>query len=339
MTSPPAHGPIRVLLAFPPDPPASEVEKIRQVDPRLEVRAHAYFDPSADRPTNPSSNPPDHARFVEELAAAHVVLALDLPEAVARVAPNLLWVQAIGAGVEQLLGAELPADAMLTNAAGLMAVPIAEFVIARLLGVWKRTNQLDALQRDHRWKATYGRQLAGCSLLVVGLGAIGSAVAERAAALGMRVFGIRAHPRPHPSCTEVAGPDRLEEFLGQADAVVLSAPATASTAEMFDASAFSAMRRGAVFCNVARGALVDEDALAHALNGGQLGAAILDVTRTEPLPADSPLWDLPNCAISPHSSSAPSRYVTDLYSFFAANLRRWLNGEELENVVDQSRGY
>jgi phosphoglycerate dehydrogenase-like enzyme len=343
MSSPPVRGPVVVLVSFPPDPPDPELERLRNVSDRVDLRVCSYLEPHSARTARGAGArvevPELDPAFAAELAAAHALLALDLPDGVAELAPELRWVQAVGAGVEHLLRHPLPERIALTNAAGVAAVPIAEFVIARLLGVWKRTTELDALQRDHRWEPTYGRQLAGSSLLVVGLGAIGAAVAERAHALGVEVLAIRGHPRPHPNCAEVAGPERLHELLGRVDAVVLSAPAIAETESMFDAAAFAAMRAGSVFCNVARGSLVDEDALADALRSGHLGAAVLDVTRREPLPEDSPLWDVPNCAISPHSASAPGRYVMDLYGFFADNLSRWLAGEPLRNLVDRDRGY
>lgn len=343
VSSPPRAGPVRVLLTYPEQPSEALLAPLRRASDRIELRVCGYQEPHANRSSRGrgegAAQAPLEARFAEELAQAHAVLALDLPGDLGRRAPHLRWLQAAGAGIEHLLTLGLDHQVSVTNAAGVAAVPIAEFALARILGVWKRTAELDALQRAHRWEATYGRQLAGCTLLIVGLGAIGSALADRAAALGMEVRGIRRNPRPHPSCTEVAGPERFHQLLGQADAVVLSAPSTPETAEMFDRAAFAAMKSGAVFCNVARGTLVDEDALMEALGHGQLGAALLDVTRTEPLPADSPLWDLQNCYISPHSAPAPQRYTEDLYALFADNLERWMSEQPLRNLVDLHRGY
>lgn len=343
MSGPPPSGPVRVLVSFPNDPGADDLAVLQAVSGRLQLEVVPYLESHAARTARGSGGAPEGAgpdpALRRALAGAHVLLALDLPDGVAELAPELRWVQAVGAGVEHLLRHPLPAEVTLTNAAGVAAVPIAEFVLARILGVWKRVDELDALQRRKVWEPTYGRQLAGSSLLVVGLGAIGQAVAVRARALGMEVLGIRNHPRPHPACSLVAGPERLLELLGEVEAVVLSAPAVPDTADLFGPAAFEAMRPGALFCNVARGSLVDEGALLAALESGRLGAAVLDVTRHEPLPADSPLWDAPRCFLSPHSSSAPGRYVTDLYGFFAANLERWLAGRPLENVVDRGRGY
>ena len=267
------------------------------------------------------------------------MLAFDLPAEVVTVAPHLRWVQAIGAGVDHFRGAGLDGRVVLTNAAGVAAVPIAEFVIGRLLAVWKRFDELAEQQRHRVWKPAFGRQLDGCTIGLVGLGAIGTAVAERARALGMRVLAIRRTSTPSPAADEVYGPAELHTVLGRSDAVVLSAPSTHETENLFDAPAFAAMKRGAVFCNVARGALVDEDALIDALERGHLGAAILDVTKHEPLPADSPLWAAPRLHLSPHSSASPERYLATLFDLFADNLSRYLRGEPLRNVVDLAAGY
>jgi phosphoglycerate dehydrogenase-like enzyme len=229
-----------------------------------------------------------------------------------------------------------------TNAVGVAAVPIAEFVIARLLGVWKRFADLDALQRDHNWKMTSGRLFDGSTVGLVGLGAIGGAVAVRARALGATTLGIRRSYRPgdqSPLTDELFGPDSLHEVLARCDAVVVSAPATPETENMFDADAFAAMKPGAVFCNVARGSLVDEAALIETLELEHLAAAIIDVARTEPLPPDDPLWDAPNILISPHSSSSQDRYFETLFDLFAENLGRYVRGDALRNVVDRSAGY
>ncbi len=343
MSGPPETGPIRVLVTFPAKPTDEELDRLLPVDERIELQLCGYEEPHAVRTARGRGQvvtvPPPDPVLVEQLSQAHVILALDLPQGVGELAPRLCWLQTAGAGIEHILRLGLPDEVTVTNAAGVAAVPIAEFVLARILGVWKRTAELDALQRAHRWRPTYGGQLAGSTLLVVGLGAIGTAVADRAAALGMEVLGIRRTPRPHRSCALVAGPEQLHELLGQADAVVVSAPATPGTADLFDAEAFAAMRPRSVFCNVARGSLVDERALEDSLRDGRLRAAILDVTRDEPLPAESPLWDLDNCFISAHSAPAPDRYVSELYGLFADNLQRWRTGGPLRNVVDPGRGY
>jgi phosphoglycerate dehydrogenase-like enzyme len=158
----------------------------------------------------------------------------------------------------------------------------------------------------------------------------------------MTVIGTRRSYRPghdHPDVDELRGTADLHDVLARCDAVVVSAPGTPETENLFDKDAFAAMKPGAVFCNVGRGSLVDEAALIDALESGHLGAAILDVTRHEPLPADDPLWDAPNIWISPHSSASQDRYTEKLLALFAHNLGRFTRGEPLRNVVDRAAGY
>lgn len=231
---------------------------------------------------------------------------------------------------------------VLTNAAGVGAVPIAEWVLARVLAVYKRLDEHAEQQRAHHWDQRLGAVLAGRRALVVGLGAIGTEVARRFKAFGVHVTGVRRSwtPGMSPSeADEVIGPEQLVDALGSAHIVVVSAPGTAANANLFDARAFAAMRRNAMFVNVARGSLVDEGALIDALRSGHLRAAAVDVARQEPLPADSPLWDTPHLAISPHSSASADRYLERVAELFYDNLARYVAGRGLVNVVDLAREY
>jgi phosphoglycerate dehydrogenase-like enzyme len=333
----------RVLVTYPDHPLDTWLDLIRAVDEEhLDLRVCAYEESdrvrSAKRARSAFEPPPVPDALVDELADAQVLFCLDLPLGMSALAPHLQWVQTASAGIDQLPPVGLDAGVIVTCARGTRAPHIAEFVIARICGVWKRTAELDHIQRAHRWERTAGRTIAGSTMAVVGLGAIGTAVAERAQALGMQVVGVRRAPEPSRFCVDVVTPDRLFEVLGRADAVVCTAPGTPETFDLFDVAAFSAMKRGATFCNVARGSLVDEVALIDALESGQLGAAILDVARTEPLPAEDPLWDAPNLYLSPHSSSGDAGQQP-VFELFADNLGRWLRGEALRNVVDLSAGY
>jgi phosphoglycerate dehydrogenase-like enzyme len=336
---------IVVQLAFPPGPAPELVDRIRRVSPELEVLVAPYLEDHGLRASRGQA-PVDELRarapaLTEEQRAAfsraEVLLALDLPFGLGALAPGLRWVQAIGAGTDHFRGAGLGAGVVVTNAAGVAATPIAEFVIGRLLSIWKRFDELGHQQRRHVWEPAYGRQASGLTLALVGLGAIGTAVADRARALGLRIIAVRRRPATdgsqHPA-DEVVGPEQLHDVLGRADAVVVCAPATPETIDLFDAAAFAAMRPGALFCNVARGSLVDEAALLEALQSGRLGAAVLDVTRQEPLPADSPLWDAPNLFLSPHSSASLDRYAESVFELFADNLGRYVRREPLCNVVE-----
>jgi phosphoglycerate dehydrogenase-like enzyme len=342
------HSRVAVLVAFPPDPAPELVARLTAAAPSIDIVACAYEEDHARRTARGRKDEAvlaQHAAPVlsdaqrTAFATAEVMLAFDLPPAVITIAPNLRWVQAIGAGIDHFHGAELDARVVVTNAAGVAAVPIAEFVIGRLLAVWKRFDTLADQQQRRVWKPAYGRQLQGSTIGLIGLGAIGTAVAQRARALGMRVLAVRRTTAPSPHADEVFTPAQLHAVLACSDAVVLSAPSTRETENLFDAAAFAAMKRGTVFCNVARGALVDEDALVIALENGHLGAAILDVTKEEPLPAESALWTAPRLHLSPHSSASPERYLESLFDLFADNLARYVRGEPLRNVVDLAAGY
>jgi phosphoglycerate dehydrogenase-like enzyme len=268
---------------------------------------------------------------------AEVLLGLDIPPELPELAPRLRWVQAFSAGLEHLDAAGLVGRGIaLTTAAGVGAAPIAEFALGRLLEVWKETRAIEQMQRERRFTRPPGRMLAGCTLGVVGLGAIGGAIATRARALGMRVIATRRRWRPgdrSPLADELHGPEGLDRLLELSDALVLCAPDSPRTRDLIDAKALARIKPGAVLVNVARGTLVDETALADALRSGRLRAAILDVTRVEPLPADDPLWDAPNLYLSPHCSVSPDAYVERMLDFLAENVARWQRGEPLVNRV------
>jgi phosphoglycerate dehydrogenase-like enzyme len=273
----------------------------------------------------------------------NVAIAIDLPFDVAEHAPNLQWVQCVGAGTGQLQSAGLTdADIRLTSAAGANAVGIAEFALARVLQHWKKLRQIEDAQQRHQWEGAYGRQLAGCTLGLIGLGAINSAVAARAKAFGMRVLATRRSATPGataPDVDELYPPTELHAMLAQCDAVIAAVPETPETTALMDSAAFAAMQPGAFFCNVGRGSFVDEPALIDALERGHLGAAALDVASVEPLPTDHPLWDAPNLYLSPHAAASPAALFVNLHELFRDNLTRFLAGEPLRNEVDVSRGY
>jgi phosphoglycerate dehydrogenase-like enzyme len=329
-----------IVVAYPWNADDELLAPLRERFPDVEIVAQPYLGQFNRYLPEGEDELDDTARAV--WARAEGTLALDVPGPVAEVAPNLRWVQAIGAGIDHLEGAGLPEHVTITNAAGVAAAPIAEFVLARLLQVWKRLPEIDAQQTDHEWAPKFGRTVEGLTLGIIGLGAIGTAVALRARAFDMRVIGTRRsykEGQQHEAVDELRGVDDLHDVLGRCDAVVVSAPGTADTESMFDAAAFAAMKPGALFCNVGRGSLVDEPALIAALETGQVGAALLDVTRQEPLPADDPLWSAPNAYISPHASAAQERYTEKLLTLFADNLERYTRGESLRNVVDRAAGY
>jgi phosphoglycerate dehydrogenase-like enzyme len=296
-------------------------------------------------PKDPHVEPPPWATGVASvrrraLEHAQVFFALHTPQDLMRLAPRLRWVQGIGAGVEQFAKAGVLRErVVVTNASGVSSASMAEFVIGRLLQVWKRFREADRHQRAHAYERTYGRTFAGSTLGIVGMGSIGRAVAERARALGLRVLGQRrssAAGADRGPADELFGPDRLHDMLARCDAVVVAAPETPETFHLIDAAALAAMPAGCVLVNVARGSLVDEAALVASLRSGHLGAAALDVFEEEPLPGESPLWDLPNLYVSAHSSVSVDRYLDDVFDLFVDNAGRFLRGDPLRNRVDMA---
>ena len=273
----------------------------------------------------------------DRIAGADVVVALELPDGLLSRAPALRWVQAIGAGTDHL-----PLDEMalrgivVTNASGVAAGSIAEFVIGRLLQECKSFRQLDRFQQEKRWQAQHGDRLAGRTIGIVGLGAIGRATARLARAFQMRVVATRrsAHRDDNdPDVDRLFAADDLDLMLCECDILVICAPAGPQTDGLIAAPQLAALKRGAILCNVARGSLLDEAALIAALNSEQLSAAILDVVQTEPLTATSPLWTAANCYLSAHTATSHVGYPEALLELLSRNLRHFASGDDLENTV------
>ena len=282
--------------------------------------------------------------LVDSDAAFAAFLDKDLVASLTR----LRWLQAPAAGVAHMLSSELAASPIvLTSARGVRARAIAEHVMLMALALARQLPLVLRWQAEHTWAldeietAGATRTLQGKQLGVVGLGSIGGEVARLAAGFGMRVIGIRKHietMRPAGVDT-VLPPERLTELLSSSDVVVLSAALTAETRLIINRDALAHIKRGAWLINISRGRLVDDDAVIDALRDGRLGGAALDVFTREPLPADSPYWDLPNVIVTPHVSGAMEDYWTPLVGLFAENLRRFENGQPLLNIVDKSAGY
>lgn len=258
--------------------------------------------------------------------------------------PALRWLHIPRAGADTSLVPAVLArhDLLLTNSAGVYDIPIAEFVLMFMLTHSKRTADLYELQRRRDWNAGRNLQLSelyGKTLLIIGLGQIGRAVATRAAAFGMHVVGSRRSAAPVPGVGHVIGPDEWRRWLGDADYVVIAAPLTRQTRGMFGHQEFASMRRDAYLINIARGPIVDEAALIEALRAERIAGAALDVFDEEPLPPDHPFWSLKNVFATPHiswSSPAVRQRTLDL---FIDNVRRYVRGEELLNIVDKEAGY
>jgi phosphoglycerate dehydrogenase-like enzyme len=308
--------------------PPGEVDRLRQAFPHLTI-----------------VNAPSRDDRLRELPDADVAFLSQLKPDEFAVASRLRWIQSPAAGVASLLFPELRGSAVaLTNARGIHGDAMAEHVIGVTIVLFRQFHLAIRRQVDREW-AKEGlarfRTLRGRTVGVVGLGAIGTAVAERAAALGADVIAVRrtlSAPRPS-SVSAVFPPGELDAVLGRADVVVLTAPLTGETRGLIGAAQIRRMKPDAILVNVARGRLVREDELAEELARGTIAGAALDVFEHEPLAASSPLWDLPNVVITPHTSAFRDDYWALAVDLFAANLRRFERGEPLANLVDKAAGY
>ncbi|HEX7439950.1 MAG TPA: D-2-hydroxyacid dehydrogenase [Caldimonas sp.] len=266
-------------------------------------------------------------------------------DAVLAAAPRLRWLHQRGAGIERIAVPSLIKSAVVvTNGSGNHAPNIAEHVLGLMLAFARQFPGLILAQQASRWEPPVASrlfELSGQTLAVIGIGAIGSALAVRAAALGMTVIGVRRStggPLP-PGVGQVFGIDRIDAALAQADHVAIALPLTAETRALFTASRFARMKPGAYLYNVGRGAIVDHEALLAALRSGHLAGAGLDVTDPEPLPPESPLWREPGVLITAHSSGNTPRSYERYQRLLLDNLGRWMRGEALLNVVDKRLGY
>lgn len=329
------------------------VERIREVDERLRVLYREDLVPPPRWPGDPVGDP--NWRRSEEgekellgmLAEAEVLYDFprghvrDLPQ----VAPNLRWVQGSMAGAgevaEQAGLAET--DVIVTTASGVFSGPLAEFALMAMLQHAKR---LDRLRRDRaakRWNQSSVETLRNKTLCLVGTGSIGRTVAEQAQPFGMKILGVKRTVREDDEAwnyaDELYPTSDLHDALGEADYVVATLPLTPQTERLLDADAIAKMKHGAYFVNVGRGRVVDEGALVEALGEGRLSGAALDVFEVEPLPEDSPLWEMENVIVSPHSTDVVPDLDELQADLFCENLRRYLAGEPLVNELDKKLGY
>jgi phosphoglycerate dehydrogenase-like enzyme len=242
----------------------------------------------------------------------------------------------------------------ITNARGVFSRPIAEYVMLMILAVSRRLPSLLELQAERTWQPLESRELRDVTVGIVGLGSIGRAVGALATAFGCRVIATRRRPESGSHAPEGAGdepylgslmldrvlsPEQLPELLAESDFVVLAAPLTEDTEGLIGEQSISQLKPGAWIINVARGELVDDVALGRALRDGRLGGAVLDTFHEEPLPPTSPLYDLPNVILTPHTSWSSTRVLDRSVDLFCENLRRYAAGRPLVNVVDPNAGY
>jgi phosphoglycerate dehydrogenase-like enzyme len=319
------------------------VERICQVDNRLRV----IYEPdllgkpryAADHTTPHERTPEQEARWRELLAQADILFDFDhthrpdLPD----LAPQVRWIQSTSAGIGQFVknmqyDQRMP-NTIFTTSSGIHARPLAEFVAMAMLMHYKGVLRMFRDQQRKHWERYAGTDLEGRTLAIVGLGRVGSEIARLCRALGMTVVGTDVKPAPQ-IVDRYYEPAQLHAMLPSADVLVLIVPHTPQTEKMIGAKELALLPHGAYFINIARGQVVDEPALIDALRSGHLSGAALDVFAQEPLPTNSPLWDMPNVLVSPHSASTSDRENGRIMDLFCDNLRRFLNGEPLRNVLN-----
>lgn len=338
------------------------LERIRAVDPRVratvlsreERRAYRGGRPlwvgygegrEGDRPERPAGE----EGLRRALAGAEVLFTPPLmPAHILTLAPRLRWVQLTSAGVDRLLEGELLRSGVtVTTASGIHAVPIGEYVIGAMLAFAKGLPRAMRRQAERRWEPYWAQELLGKTVGILGLGAIGGYVARLAKALGMRVLAVRRSATQRtpgavvgsPEVDELLPPGELPYLLSESDYLVVAVPLTAETRGMLGEGELRSMKPEAVIVNIARGAVIEEGALVRALREGWIAGAALDVFQQEPLPPESELWGMENVIVTPHIAGGTPRYMERAVDLFCDNLRRYLSGEPLRNVVDPERGY
>jgi len=298
----------------------------------------------SSRGLNNGMNPGTHMEpivedsHIAEWSDCNVVVGMDLPSNPSQLFPNLAWFQGVSAGYDHIDSQALSMmGALQTSARGIASPAIAEFVFARLLQIWKKLRVLDLQQSENEWRAHFGSQAFGKTVGIIGLGSIGREVAIRAKAFGMTVLAVRkssATGGEDEDVDRLFSVNDLDEMINVCDVVVVAAPANEDTRDMFDERRFGIMKNASIFCNIARGMHVVEKDLISALESGHLAAAILDVTRNEPLPSNSPLWSSPNMYLSPHCSVSFDTYEENAVELLVKNAKLFLQSLPLVNVIN-----
>jgi phosphoglycerate dehydrogenase-like enzyme len=326
-------------------PADAEARLLREAPAGWEVRV-------VQAPTSSDGDGPPTAsdEAVDLIGDAEVYFGFGFTPDLFRAARRLRWMHSAAAGVGTVLASGLAdTDVLVTNSAGVHGPPIGEFVVAGVLHFLRGLDVAIAQQRRGEWSKTFFvsadsplRELADCRVLIVGTGGLGGEVARRLSALGATCIGVRRRPElgAPAGFAAVVAMAELEAELARADILVLAAPLTADTSELMTRARLERLPRGAIVVNVARGALLDEEAVADLLEAGRLRGAVLDVFRREPLPAESRLWRIPNALVVPHVSPvSPGRFWSRQLDLFLDNWRRYERGAPLRNLVDKREGY
>jgi phosphoglycerate dehydrogenase-like enzyme len=281
-----------------------------------------------------ASDPPD-----DLLARADALLAWRPPQRLAVRAPRLRWIQSLTGGCEQWLGPDVPVAVPITCARGTHRVQMSEHILAGLFLCAKDLAGIVLDQAAGRWRRRVNPTLAGATLGILGLGAIGPEVARLAAVFGMRVIGTKRTPAVVPHVEHVYAPGETDRVLAESDYLLLLLPATAETRGIMDATRLARMKPTAYLLNFGRGELVVDDDLVAAVRDRRIAGAVLDVFRTEPLPPAHPFWTTPGIVVLPHVGGLHPRRDTIVAGLWVDNLRRFAAGEPLREVVDRARGY
>ncbi len=287
-------------------------------------------------------------RILDEIGDTDVFIGFSLRPEQFTAAKKLKWIHSPAAAVHQLMFPELvSSDVVVTNSTSVHGPVVAEHAIAVLLALAKRLPRAIHYQRQKKWAQAIlweehprPREVAGSTVLVLGMGGIGNEFAVRAKALGMKVLAVRESPSKGAGAADaVFALSQLDEVLPQADYVLLCAPVTPATQGVINTERLGKMKKETYLINVSRGPLIDEAALITALQEGHIGGAALDVFTEEPLPPDSPFWDLENLLITPHTAAVTERLWERHYDLIVENLKRFVTGKKLLNEVDKRRGY
>jgi phosphoglycerate dehydrogenase-like enzyme len=290
---------------------------------------------------------PTYEGIAEQIVDTDVLMAWSVRPEQIKTAEKLRWIHSPVAAVHLLMIPEIiQSEIVVTNAREINGSVVAEHVIAQIFALAKCLPEAVRLQRQHQWGQEIiwqrrPKEIAGATLGLVGAGSIGREVAKRAASLGMRVLAVRedlSKPKPEGVDT-VLNSDRIDEMLAVADYVVLAVPVTPRTTALMNAERLAKMKPDSCVINVGRGPLIDEGALAVSLRAGKVRGAALDVFTKEPLPADSPLWDLENLLITPHTAALTEQLWDRQYALLHENLTRFLAAQPLLAVVDKGKGY
>jgi len=320
---------LNLLISF--GLPAQYVEMIRAVSPKVRVQQSLGKEEAITM-----------AEDVDILLAGFFSLELF------KAAKRLKWIQTLFAGVDTLLYPEVVnSSVVITNAGGVNSIPVSEQVMGMILCLSRKLHVFMRNQTERKWKTIDADlifqmdELSGKTAGLVGLGRIGSEIAKKAKCFGMRVIATRRNPSaPKPDYVDkLVSPEHLEELLADSDFVIIQIPLTKDTEGMFGKKELRGMKRTGYLVNASRGSIVKEDELVEALKEGWIAGAALDTFSTEPLPEDSPLWNMQNVIITPHVAGLTPLYMERLTHLFCENLRRFMNDEPLINVVDKSRGY